>query len=229
MAPTFKKTQIGLYATVGEQIRAARESQKKTLAECAQELSIQERYLAAIESSQFSIIPGDLYARAWIRKYAAAVGLVPDHVMISYDRERKAHTKFAPHKETAQPPHRLVWEFLTLRRIVAILIVLTVIGYAAYIGYQTLKPPRVDLSIPTTGFQTHENSIIIRGQTETDVSVFINKERIVLDARQQFSEEIILHEGLNTVLIEARKKHSFPFVQEIPIINSGLEQPQTGS
>jgi cytoskeletal protein RodZ len=60
---------------VGKRLREARTRRKLTLPEVEAATKIRGRYLQAIENEDWDQLPGDTYARAFIRTYAALLGL----------------------------------------------------------------------------------------------------------------------------------------------------------
>ena len=69
--------------SVGAQLRAAREAQGLSLADMQTATKIQANYLTAIENDDFAALPGDFYARAFVRKYAGTLGLDAENLMPS--------------------------------------------------------------------------------------------------------------------------------------------------
>jgi len=60
---------------VGEKLKDARMAKGYTLDDLQQITKIQKRYLTAIEDGRLEVLPGDFYARAFIKQYAEVVGL----------------------------------------------------------------------------------------------------------------------------------------------------------
>ncbi|MCS6840480.1 MAG: DUF4115 domain-containing protein [Roseiflexus sp.] len=73
---------------LGERLRAARESQGISLSQAAAETRILQRYLVALEDGDYQNLPGDVYARGFIRNYAAFLGLPADELIDLYRQER---------------------------------------------------------------------------------------------------------------------------------------------
>ncbi|MEM8530117.1 MAG: RodZ domain-containing protein [Chloroflexota bacterium] len=73
---------------LGEQLRAVRESQGISLSQAAVETRILQRYLVALEDGDYQHLPGDVYARGFIRNYAEYLGLSPEELMELYRQER---------------------------------------------------------------------------------------------------------------------------------------------
>jgi len=61
--------------TLGEELKHKREQRGITLAEIAEATRIGTRFLKAIETDNFSILPGGIFTRSFIRAYAKYVGM----------------------------------------------------------------------------------------------------------------------------------------------------------
>lgn len=73
---------------LGERLRQARESQGISLAQASQETHILQRYLVALEEGDLTHLPGDVYARGFVRNYSTYLGLPPEDVVALYRHER---------------------------------------------------------------------------------------------------------------------------------------------
>lgn len=74
----------------GDQLRSARESQGISIAQAALETRILQRYIVALEEGDFQQLPGDVYARGFVRNYANYLGLPSEELIEAYRRERGA-------------------------------------------------------------------------------------------------------------------------------------------
>jgi len=75
---------------VGSKLREARNRRKLSLQEAEKATKIRARYLRALENEDWEQLPGDTYARAFIRTYAALLGLDGDRLADEQRRERGA-------------------------------------------------------------------------------------------------------------------------------------------
>ena len=73
---------------LGERLREARESQGISMAQAAVETRILQRYLVALEEGDYQHLPGDVYARGFIRNYADYLGIPAEELIELYRRER---------------------------------------------------------------------------------------------------------------------------------------------
>jgi cytoskeleton protein RodZ len=76
--------------SVGNKLREARARRKLSLAEVEAETKIRGRYLQAIENDEWDHLPGDTYARAFIRTYGRFLGLDGDRLAEEQRRSRGA-------------------------------------------------------------------------------------------------------------------------------------------
>ncbi|HMP39074.1 MAG TPA: DUF4115 domain-containing protein [Roseiflexaceae bacterium] len=73
---------------LGERLRSARESHGISLSQAAAETRILQRYLVALEDSDYINLPGDVYTRGFIRNYAEYLGLAAEELIQLYRSER---------------------------------------------------------------------------------------------------------------------------------------------
>ncbi|MEH6889289.1 RodZ domain-containing protein [Bacillus sp. JJ864] len=72
---------------LGQKLKEARELKGFSIDQLQEVTKIQKRYLISIEEGNLSILPGDFYARAFIKQYAEAVGLNGEAVLEEYRHE----------------------------------------------------------------------------------------------------------------------------------------------
>jgi transcriptional regulator with XRE-family HTH domain len=84
---------------LGALLRRAREERNLSLDDIQELTKIRKRYLEAIESGDYRVLPGTFYVRAFVKNYSEAVGLEPDEVLRLYQHEIPA----APVEQTVEP------------------------------------------------------------------------------------------------------------------------------
>jgi cytoskeletal protein RodZ len=70
----------------GASFKKARESKGISLDQIAKTTRISTRFLAAIESEEFHLLPGGVFNRGFIRSFAESVGLDPNQAVADYER-----------------------------------------------------------------------------------------------------------------------------------------------
>jgi hypothetical protein len=120
---------------IGNTLREARNRRKVDLSEVEDATKIRIRFLRAIENEEWDVLPGDIYARAFIKTYANYLGL--DGERLAEDFRAGAQgvggERPAPRVEplsTAHPPGRS----RVGGRILAVVVVAALIGILIAIG-----------------------------------------------------------------------------------------------
>src|SRR5207248_10366800 len=85
---------------LGASLRAARHKRGLELDAVQRELRIRKRYLEALEGDRFELLPGQVYARGFLREYAEFLGL-DGSIYLDEDNPRSAPPDQPPN---AAPP-----------------------------------------------------------------------------------------------------------------------------
>ncbi len=73
--------------TLGEELRRRREERGISLNDISESTRIGTRFLKAIETDNFSILPGGIFTRSFIRAYAKQVGMNEDEAVGLYQQQ----------------------------------------------------------------------------------------------------------------------------------------------
>ncbi|HOV78697.1 MAG TPA: DUF4115 domain-containing protein [Bacillota bacterium] len=87
---------------IGERLKKAREERGLTLEAVEEETKIRRKYLQAMEEERFQILPGPIYAKAFLKNYARFLNLNVEEIMESYKNLFSPETP-AENTEKAEP------------------------------------------------------------------------------------------------------------------------------
>lgn len=123
---------------LGIRLKTAREEKGYSLEELQRITKIQKRYLVAIEEGDYSKMPGDFYARAFVKSYAEAVGLSPEMVFNEHADElpkpKKQESAELPPRTRAKPKQvRKKSSFQTLLPSIIVVLFILAIGLVWYL------------------------------------------------------------------------------------------------
>lgn len=140
---------------LGERLRLARESQGLSISQAALETRILQRYLVALEEADYQQLPGDVYARGFVRNYANYLGLPAEELIELYRRERGAtdRIKVVPAASAPRVRSYVLPNFFGVFFITFALLGLTYIALSALgrIGESTAQTAaRSDTALPAT-------------------------------------------------------------------------------
>ena len=102
--------------TLGEELRRRREERGTTLAEISESTRIGTRFLKAIESDNFSVLPGGIYTRNFIRSYAESVGMEEEAAIALYHQQVSGQPSELPQPSPSESHVRPTGEPLARRR-----------------------------------------------------------------------------------------------------------------
>lgn len=135
-------------STVGDRLRDARETKGVDLFRVERDTKIRSKYLAALEDGDFADLPGDVYARGFLRNYAAYLGLDADEIEEDWRREVGTSTPVREPTFAGPRPMKMRRGLVFQRShvaIVGVVIIVAIVG--SYFGYQVTR----FLSYPTVG------------------------------------------------------------------------------
>src|SRR5262249_10179253 len=78
-------------ATIGEQLRLAREERGIPLREISDQTRISVRYLEAIEANDYNRLPGGIFNRSFVRAYARHIGYDEKKAIEGYTQYLREH------------------------------------------------------------------------------------------------------------------------------------------
>ncbi|MCX6355419.1 MAG: DUF4115 domain-containing protein [Candidatus Aureabacteria bacterium] len=140
--------------SIGEILHAARDERKAPIAQVSRDTKISERYIAAMEGNEFSILPALAYAKGFLKIYAEYLDLDPkplvDQLMQEYGGG--ANQPF-PVEEEVLLPHAAtgVWKYTTIGVGGAILVVLALLS-----GVRLLRSCEKSRTVKSTAAETEE-------------------------------------------------------------------------
>ncbi len=173
---------------------------------------IYKKYIFALEKKNFGVLPSPVYTLNFIKSYAAFLEIQNSSEIEEYIREYKnfanqdQQTEMIKKYVKTTPTHVLNIPKLCKRGIGALIIISSMV----YLGMQVreiFKQPQLAIIEPINNLITNEGSIMIKGETEPEIEVFINESIVLGDEKGNFERKVDLHPGINLITITATSKH----------------------
>lgn len=202
----FKK--ISPPVRLGEQLKEARTKLGLSLETVSSKTRIAEKYLQAIEESNFEALPkARAYRLAYIRGYAGLVKLNPQKISCQFCKENGLGDVINQHPRRSFkcfPFYSFSW---MARNVLIALFLVVFIGYLSWQVRGILTPPVLDVYSPQEGFISGRAEATVQGKTEKECRLTINGQTVQVDERGNFTAPINLSTGVNTITLSATKKH----------------------
>lgn len=193
-------------ATLGERLRALRAEARWSVAEAAARTRVPVRHLEALEAGRYQQLPGDVYTRNFLRRYARFLQVSEERVLERYERERSILKPTERPLPSPLPSTRVVALTAVAKRAGVGLVIAAILVYLGLELAKNLTPPSLALASPPAASQTNEPTVDVRGRTEPEATVTVNRQAIPVAQDGSFSQRITLAPGTNTLVITAAKK-----------------------
>lgn len=202
--------------TAAEILKKARLELAVGLEEVAEKTKIPLRYLKNIESGRYDLLPGESYAKLYIKSYAQFLGLCGDDCVSFFRRDLAAKTehnrkgfgkkeslllklksKFVQTvKKVSLDPNRT--------KIAGLLVLFFLLaGYLFYQYFSYNAPPEIDYSVSCQK-EGQQQWIVVEGKTDLDNTVSIDGIVVEIDVDGGFKEKILYVSGRNNIDIEVQ-------------------------
>jgi cytoskeleton protein RodZ len=215
--------------TLGEKMRKMREDRRLSLYDISKRTRIQQKYLEYIENGEYEKLPADVYVRGFLRSYAALMGVDEKFLVKQFEREKGIHRniKKLPETETVSKPIKFSSLIITPKMIFIGVIIFLAIASFAYLYMEVnsfISAPRLVIIKPADSSSIDGNSTHVAGVTEKDALVFINDQSVLVNENGEFSEDVGLKSGLNTITVKSRNRFDKEAVKTVSITANFEEQ-----
>lgn len=225
--PDFSSKNIGDSSDpgLGNILRSAREELKISLEEAAHKLKIRKEYLLALEEEDFRKLPSGLYGRQFLGKYSRLLRLNSKKII-----EASPFAKDLPLGDPFSQKIVRRSKFLVfpkiIRNIILLILFVAFIFYLFFYFRHLVSPPQLQVYSPDKNVVTSSLSWEVKGKSSPETEIMINDTNILSDQNGNFSQEVPLKSGLNTLTITAKKKYGRESViQRQILVENKYEQP----
>ena len=205
----FRQRNIIAVKSLGEDLQKVRKELNLSLLAIEKKIGVAKKYLEALENNDWEAIPGEVYAKNWLKKYASFLGLNWDEVKIKFKEEMEKQ-RIWPETDKHKfgvARKRLVILPKLLKSLMLVLVVAVIIGYLGWQVWSLMSPPELEILYPQDNYVSQHKFVKILGKTEEGVWLGLNDKEIAVGDNGWFVVDIDLNKGLNVIKIEAKKSY----------------------
>jgi len=192
----------------GEKLRQARRFKNLKLEDIAKKINISAKYLNALEEENYENLPSGLYRKNFLKEYASYLDLNNSDLTKQLAENSETNSLNNPFSQKIVKKSRFLVFPKIIRNFLIILGVFICFLYLFLYFQKTISAPKLIITQPEKNILIKETTIDIKGETEKEAEVKINGELVLNNNNGLFFQTINLKKGLNTIIIEAKKKYS---------------------
>ncbi len=180
--------------------------------EFSRELNIPLRYLEALEGSDYCAVPMP-FTKPWLRSYSESLGLAWENLGGRAIAEWQARQRRCelPRKTSGRPASRSLVQRSRLW-VLAVMVGLAGIAYISAAVVPTFLPPPLSIDGLASESRTNNKSAAVVIRSLPMMHLTVNGAEYTTDDRGQARVVIDLMNGVNTVVVSAKRAHSQPRV-----------------
>lgn len=156
--------------TIGEKLKKAREEKHLTLKEVQENIKIRTRYLEALETDQYDVIPGEAYVRAFIKGYSNFLDLNYIQLLEQYEVIQAEEKREFEESQENNELHENTGNIVHNKKFISSIIIAIIVVVVAFLIYNIflLNESRNDLNIVSNNdsLQTITKEIDLDTQTD---------------------------------------------------------------
>lgn len=206
----FRKKKIIYVKSLGEDLEKARIAEHLSYLAIEKKIGIRKEYLESMDNGDWAVIPGEIYARVFLKKYSNFLGLEWAKIKAKFEKEIEGGSYWVKNDTNKMQWIQRVRLIVMTKIIKNILLILAAAMVAIYVGYQLwhlVRPPELEILYPQVNFVGSSELVKILGKIDKNAVVFFNGQEIVPEEDGFFIVDINLKKGLNIVKFETRKKY----------------------
>lgn len=197
-------------ARFGETLRAQREKKGITLEQAASDTRIREKFLKALEDSDYQTLPGAVYTKGFLRNYAEYLELPSEDLVVQFHQERDQPD--APRSFKPMTPIMKRSLIFTPAVFVPVIVLAGIVLFVSYLYYQFVSfavPPKIDVTEPASDAIAQSADFVVKGRTvpegKVTIQVFpgpLTIADIHPEADGTFAVNVQLSPGSNHIVVE---------------------------
>ncbi len=204
----FIPKKITTETSIGEKLQTARRTRNWDIESIAKKLKIRTEYLIAMEENRFDSLPAGLYGKNFLKQYAVYLGMKPKEIFKDIDLSLFGENETDPFSQKILKSSKLlVWPKI-IRNLLTFGAVFACFLYLIFYFKNIVTAPNLEISSPDKNILITKTSITIIGRSEPEAEIKINGEVVLNNDRGDFSQEVNLKKGLNSLTVTAKKKYS---------------------
>jgi len=190
--------------TIGDILKTARTTKRYSLKKVERETKIKKEFVDAIERGDWIALPDFPVVSGFVKNLASFLEVDVKTAYATLKRD------YLPQGLSINPKPDVGGKFNWTPKYTFLLgIVIIFVMLLGYLGFQFVKfnsPPALEVTKPPDSFVTTSNKVDVSGKTDSDATVKINNQLVLVGDDGTFSGEIEVFEGTKEIVITSTSR-----------------------
>jgi len=190
--------------SVGELLKNARTKRKVSLETLSVTTKIRKEFLDAIEKGEWNLLPEFPVVLGFVKSIASTLKVNPNAASALLKRDYPPKTlRIIPKPDVSR---NFVWSPKFTFWLGIGIISLAVIAYLGFQYITFISAPGLFVEFPTENQRVTENEVFVSGKTDSDVTVKVNNQPVLVDDDGNFSSKIEVGGNTSEVVVVAKSR-----------------------
>lgn len=208
--------------TLGEKMKKVRDEKRIGLPEIAKNTKIQLEYLEYLENGNYNKLPADVYVRGFLKSFADYLGINEGYLIKLFNKEKSIQKNIqGNNSEKIKPQEINLSRFSINPKVISIalsslfFLVLAIYLYNNFSSF--VSEPALIILNPSNDSNINSSTVLVKGKTDAGNNLFINNQAVLVDDDGIFEEELVLREGINTIVVKSVNQFNKEAVKSLSI------------
>lgn len=190
--------------TIGDILKSARIKKRYSLKKVERETRIKKEFVEAIEGGNWTALPELPVVAGFVKNLASFLEVDVKTAYATLKRD------YPPRGLLINPKPDVGGKFTWTPKYTFLLgIVIIVVMLFGYLGFQFVKfnsPPALEVTSPQDSFVATSNKVDVSGKTDSDATVKINNQLVLVGDDGVFNGQVEIFEGTKEIVVTATNR-----------------------
>src|SRR3989337_529864 len=190
--------------TIGRALTEARTQKRLSLSKLESQTKIKKNFIQAIENEDWESLPEFPVVVGFVKSIAGAVKISERNLVALLRRD------YPPKALSINPKPDVVNKFVWSPKLTFAVGVATVLvlisGYLAFQYKRFVSSPSLSVSEPKENQVISQRKVKVTGKTDSDATVKVNNQPVLIDSEGNFSVELEIFEGTKEIEVKATSR-----------------------
>ncbi len=222
--------------TLSEYLAGVRQNLNLSLNEVSSQTGIQPKFLAALESGDFAVLPADVYVLGFLAQLARMYSVNSEELIEQYKKEKGIHKNLVKQGFASKIlPRQIFGKVVITPKILSLAVgvafVVMTVSYIVWQVWSINRAPSLKIESPENFSIIAGAAVEITGLTEPGMSVAINGQNVFVDSEGRFKTQLGLAPGPKEISVVAKNRFgksvgkviTVTATSQAEIVKAGLE------